>query len=153
MFGMPFHSITAHFPEWYRLVPLRSLCAENQERFFKSIKSTTPSTNFRTDHLTTNALVRHQSKANEGIIGASLKLQESVIAKEWKSLPIRPCTIITRRMVEEDVTSFAAHIARISDYLLEVIWREETADGNWIFQDGADVMVPQETKLETWHIR
>lgn len=153
MFGMPFHSITTHFAEWYRLISLRSLCAENQERFFKDIKSTTPSTNFQKGHLQTNALIRNQSRARENMLGESWRLQESSIAKEWRFLPARPSTIITKRMVEANVALFAAHKARISDYLLEGIWHTETDDGNWIFKDGANDSVPDETNLVPWHIR
>ena len=60
LFGMPFHSITAHYALWFRLIPLSSMNAENQERFFKEIKSACTTTNFQNDHLLTNAILRVQ---------------------------------------------------------------------------------------------
>ncbi len=41
MFGIYFHSITCHTPEVYRLVCLRSLNTENQERLFGQAKQIT----------------------------------------------------------------------------------------------------------------
>lgn len=57
---MPFHSITVHYATWFRLIPLRSLNAECQERFFKDIKRAAETTNFSHDHLMTNSLIRLQ---------------------------------------------------------------------------------------------
>ena len=68
-------------------------------------------------------------------MGKCYSLQESRISTEWKSMPRRPCNIITAAMIEEDVTSFAAHKVRISDFLLEGMWHTEN-DGCWTFHDG-----------------
>lgn len=135
MFGMPYHSITAHFAEWFRLIPLRSLNAENQERVFKDIKNSTDSTNFNHEHLLINALIRLQVKTEEGVIGKSFTSQENDIKKEWSRMPIRRDSRITLDMIEEDRTSFAHHKLRISDYLVEGIWHTIGGDG-WSFNDG-----------------
>ena len=115
MFGMPFHSITSHFAEWYRLIALRSMAAENQERFFKTIKETTKSTNYTDDHLVTNALIRIQSKIEEELVGKAWRVQETEISKESKQLPARHQTIITKQMIDENPTLFATHKKRIAD--------------------------------------
>ena len=60
MFGMPFHSITAHFAEWFRIIPLRSVNSESHERVFKDVKSTERTTNFDREHLLSNGLTRVQ---------------------------------------------------------------------------------------------
>ena len=61
LFGMPLHSITAHYALWFRLIPLSSMNTENQERFFKEIKSACTTTNFQNDHhLLTNAVLRER---------------------------------------------------------------------------------------------
>ena len=69
-------------------------------------------------------------------MGKCYNLQESKISTEWKTMPSRPRNIITAQMIEEDVTSFAAHKVRISDYLLEGLWHT-VEDGSWKFFDGA----------------
>lgn len=152
MFGMPFHSISMHFPEWYRLVSLRSIEAENQERFFKHIKASTKTTNYQDDHLITNSLIRLQAKAAVGDLGKSWNTQESTISKEWSKLPKRTGTIITKAMVESDVARFAAHKRRISDYLLEGCWHT-VEGGNWVFRDGSDDITPECSTIEPMHIR
>lgn len=136
MFGMAYHSITCHFPEWYRLLSLRSINAENQERFFKDIKSTTRSTNFQHDHIVLNSLIRLQVKAESTEQAKSFHLQEGKIAREWQRLS--PCsgTIITKKKADENIAAFAAHRMRIADFLLEGVWHEEDECGNHIFFDG-----------------
>ena len=152
MYGMPFHSITAHFGEWYRLVALRSIAAENQERFFKSIKSSTTSTNYRDDHLTTNALLRIQSKQEDSLLAKDWLLQESVIAKEARRLPPRGQTIITEAMAAENPALLAAHKRRVADFLLDGSWHQEE-NGNLIFKDGEEDVPPINTNVQLMHIR
>lgn len=137
---MPYHSITSHFPEWYRIVALRSLNAENQERCFKDIKNSTRSTNFHHQHIILNSLIRLQVKAKKSSNGSSLSLQERQISREWNKLTPRQSTIITRPMIDENVLLFCAHKKRIGDYLLDGCWHEEDANGNWHFNDGADCL-------------
>lgn len=60
MFGMPFHAITAHFAEWFRIIPLRSVNSESHERVFKDVKSTERTTNFDREHLLSNGLTHVQ---------------------------------------------------------------------------------------------
>ena len=60
LFCRPIHSITAHFAEWYRLIPLQSLNAENHERYFKGVKTSAKTTNYSHGHQMVNSLVRHQ---------------------------------------------------------------------------------------------
>ena len=136
MFRMPFHSITSHFPEWFRIVALRSLSAECQERFFKYIIGLENSTKYQPEHIQVNAMTRLHMKRLEGDFGRSLKSQESAIARMWELFPKRNNTIITQSMIDEDPTGFAAHKERISDYLLDECWHEELEDGSWIFLDG-----------------
>ena len=69
MYGMPFHSITAHFFEWFRFIPLRSVNSENQERCFKDIKIAEATTNFNQEHMTCNVLIRSQVKRTFIILG------------------------------------------------------------------------------------
>ena len=152
MFGMPFHSVTSHFAEWYRLVALRSIAAENQERYFKMIKETTKSTNYTDDHLITNAILRIQSKIEEDLVGRDWRLQETAISKESKSLPPRRGTIITKAMIDENPALFAAHKRQISDYLCDGHWHEEQ-EGNWVFLDGAADDIPEATLIKPMHIR
>lgn len=150
MFGMPYHSITAHFAEWYRLLPLSSINAESHERMFKDIKMSTTSTNFHDDHLIMNSLIRLQEKKH----GASLKQQNGRISKEWNRLIPRRNVIITKAMIEEDVLGFAAHRKRIADYLLDGVWHTVDDRGNWHFHDGE---VEEEERvsasLKAMHIR
>ena len=133
---MPYHSITSHFPEWFRIVPLRSLNAENQERVFKDVKQSTKTTNFNHDHLMINALLRSAVKILQGKLAKNFGNQESTISKEWKGIPSRPATVITQRMIDEDPAAFALHKKRISDFLLDGNWHTVLEDGSWVFKDG-----------------
>lgn len=153
MYGMPFHSILSHFAEWFRIVALRSLAAENQERFFKMIKRTTQSTNYRDDHLIVNSLIRLQSKAIDGQIGSSWKTQESSISVEWANMPPREPTIIPAHIITEHPTLFAAHKHRIIDYVNDGLWHVEEEEGSWVFRDGDRDGIPEGTKIKPMHIR
>lgn len=136
MYGMPYHSITSHFPEWFRIVALRSLNAECQERYFKDIKSTTKSTNYQPDHILVNSLVRLEVKRGEKELGKSLPAQESVISRHWAAFSPRINTVIDAQIIRDDEPSFAAHRERIADYLLDGHWHQETSDGSYTFFDG-----------------
>ena len=155
MFGMPLHSISSHFPELYRLVSLRSINAENQERFFKHIKSSTVASNKHPHHILTNAVIRLQAKSDGASFGQSLPKQEGKIAREWSWLQPRSNTIITKRMIESNIVAFSAHRKRISDYLLDSSWHEVDDQGNWVFFDGEErKMVPEGPQsVAPMHIR
>ena len=122
-------------------ITLRSLNAENQERFSKDIKATTRTTNFHHDHLIVNSLIRLQAREQSALQGKAFQQQENRISKEWNKLPPRPSTVITKAMINENIPGFSAHRKRIVDYLLDECWHEEDIDGNWVFYDG-------ETNLE-----
>ena len=149
MFGMHYHSLSTHFAEYYRIVSLRSLNAENQERYFKDIKSTMSTTNYDPDHILVNCLLRLQVKKH----GQSFLRCQTRIEKEARRLPPRPNNIITRQMIEENVLAFAAHKKRIADYLLDGCWHEEN-DGNWVFYDCEATNVERVSpNLRQMHIR
>ena len=152
MFGMPFHSITCHFGEWFRLIALSSLNAENQERVFKDIKNTEGTTNFQPEHLSTNCLIRTQVKTDEGKMGKCYAKQENHIHKESAQLPASPASLITPDMIAEDVAAFAAHRHRISDYLLEGCWNNTNENGVWRFNDGEADDTPN-SDLKPMHFR
>ena len=92
-----------------------------------------------------------QAKVEDGKIGKSYARQENNIRKEWRSMPPRPCTVITQDMIDEDVAAFAAHKRRISDYLLEGGWHD-VIDGVWTFHDGP-ASAPTSSTLVPMHFR
>ena len=64
MFGCYFHAITCHAPDIYRIVTLRSINTESQERFFGQAKMITKSTSsYHPDHIVENIMVRIQAEA------------------------------------------------------------------------------------------
>lgn len=138
MFGMPLHSIAAHFSMWYRLLPLRSINAEENERVFKDCKTSTNNTsNHHHDNVITNCLIRTQEKQKqEG--ETDFEKQDTKITLEYNKLRKRKRTIIPAATIRKDPAAYAAHCKRISDFLVTGTWHLVAEDGSVMFFDGID---------------
>ena len=126
MFGRYFHSVTSHTPILYRIVSLRSLNAEMQERMFGQCKSITKATSSqRPNHIITNILLRLQEEAKAHLSNTkSLKAQEGEIKKLAKALDSKHNTIIPKQWLQQSPLQYQAHLERISDFLV-------SGPGNW----------------------
>ena len=126
MFGRYFHSITSHAAILYRIVSLRSMNAETQERMFGQCKSITKATSSqRPNHIITNILLRLQeeAKANPSNVKC-LEAQEGEITKLAKAVSLKQNTIIPKQWLQQSPRQYQGHLERISDFLV-------TGPGKW----------------------
>ena len=138
MFGMYYHSITCHSPTVYRLVALRSLNTEFQERTFGQAKNITQQTsNMHPQHIIDNSIIRIQAEASRTL--TTITEQDTEIAKLAKSMPTTSNTKFSKEYINKHSLQFQSHLERIGDYLLTGpgIWWRET-DTYIEFLDGDD---------------
>ena len=61
MFGQYHHALTVHAPQQFRIVPISSTNAENEERSFNFLKTiSTQTSNHHPDNVISNAFIRAQ---------------------------------------------------------------------------------------------
>ena len=130
MFGRYFHSLTTHAPILYRMVCLRSVNAEMQERIFGQCKAITKATSSQhPDHIIKNILLRLQEQSKDNI--SSLKAQESEITKLANALGSKCNTIIPKQWLHQIPHQYQAHLERTSDFLIHgpgCWWKEVCGD-------------------------
>ncbi len=81
LFGRYFHSIVSHSPLLYRIISLRSINTEMQERYFGQAKQITSGTsNKKPDHVLENIIIRLQQET-KCLTSSSLCTNESEIGK------------------------------------------------------------------------
>ena len=126
MFGRYFHSLTSHAPVLYRIVSLRSVNAEMQQRMFGQCKSITKATSSqRPNHIITNILLHLQEEAEAHLSNTkSLKTQEGEIKRLAKAPNSKHKTIIPKQWLQQSPLQYQAHLERISDFLV-------SGPGNW----------------------
>ena len=127
-FGRYFHSIVTHSPLVYRLISLRSVNTEMQERVFGQFKQITKSTsNQKPNGVLTNILIRWQEEAKAHCV--TLSAPESEISKLAQALPSKTNTVIPSSWLEH--SDYQAHLERISDYLYPGpnMWWKQTQRG------------------------
>ncbi len=138
LFGEYYHALTCHAAVVNRLVALRSLNAELQERVFGQANSISKSTsNYHPDHVLTNIIIRCQVESEVGREDQVLS-QNSAVADLASSLPPFPNTFLPLSWLENSPTQLQAHLERISDFLLPgpgIWWKSvpggiEFLDGN-----------------------
>eukprot|EP00731_Ephydatia_muelleri_P009736 Em0005g322a len=129
LFGRYFHALTTHSPLLYRIICLRSLNTEIQERMFSQVKQISKTTsNQSTDNIVTNAIKRlhyEEDSKHEDTIA----VQESEIEKLAKVTGPFTNTCFTIEIMKS--ASYQSHIERISDYLVcgPGVWWKTTNDG------------------------
>ena len=113
MFGKYFHSITTHAAILNRLVSLRSLNAELQERAFGQANAICRATsNYHSEHIISNVVVRYQVEANRQK-QSLLNTQNSAVSDLGQALPTFTNTVLPKNYVVQ------AHLERVSDFLLQ----------------------------------
>ena len=133
MFGRHFHALTTHAPLLHRIISLRLLNAEAEERLFGQCKAITRNTsNQQTHHIITNILVRLSSERQvHDTTLDTLQKQESEVYKVAQALPPKHNTIIPLTWLQNCSVHYQAHLERISDYLLlgKGMWWDFVEDG------------------------
>ena len=140
VFSRYFHSITCHSPLLFRIVCLRSVNTEVQERMFGQAKQITRGTSsLKANHIITNIVTRIQAEKKAACTENPFMIQEGEIHKLAKTLGPALNTVIPYSWLEQNPSLHQAHLQRISDFLLPgpAIWWKHCADGIE-FQDGHD---------------
>ena len=117
MYGRYFHSIICHAPLLFRIVCLRSVNTEVQERMFGQAKQITRGTSsLKASHIITNIMTRLQveTKAREN----PLTIQEGEIHKLSKTLGPTLNSVIPYSWIKQNSSLHQTHLERISDFLL-----------------------------------
>ena len=163
MFGKYFHSLITHAPILNRIISLRSLNAELQERAFGQANAISKTTsNYHLDHIISNVIVRLQVEANRE--KQSLLLQQnSIVSNLAKALPPFTNTVLTSALLVTNaaevqaplppftntvlpsallVTNAAevqAHLERVSDFPLpgQGVWWKGKPGGGIEFLDSS----------------
>ena len=120
LYGNYFHSLMCHAPQLYRVISLRSINTEYQERMFKQANSITKATsNMHPTNVITNVLIRVQEESRLNAHNDPLQQEESTIGELAKVLDTLPNTFIPSEWMEKQATQYQAHLERIADFLLE----------------------------------
>ncbi|XP_069103113.1 LOW QUALITY PROTEIN: uncharacterized protein [Argopecten irradians] len=115
-FGSHFHSITCHTAEMYRVVCLRSILAEKEERMFGEIRTLTKTTsNQHPSNIIGNAILRNQARKHQP--NQSFNHQDSAISKQASLLPAFGNTVFSKS-ITDNTSLFQSHLERIADFLL-----------------------------------
>lgn len=139
-YGSHFHTLTTHAPEAARLICLRSVLTENEERSFGNLRRISESTtNRQPGKIVDNAMMRFQAQQISSDKTDSLQQQESIISKQSRLLPKRGGSIFPDSILKKRSSLVQAHMERIADFLVmgEGIWWKFDGDGV-IFADGPD---------------
>ena len=131
-YGTHFHTLTIDCPEIYRILCLKSIIPEYEERTFGDIRSLTiSSSNRHPQHIIGNAILRLHGQEQLHQSRDSVKLQDSMISKQARLLPKSTNTIFTEHFIKTHRAQFESHLKRISNFLLPGInvWWKDCFDG------------------------
>lgn len=132
MFGLYLHSLVAHAPMQFEIVPLSSVNTENQERIFSQARKTaTATSNRHPQNVVSSLTLRLQAKNNLKEVTAQVRQQESRVSKASKSIPKYKGTKVDVTFVERHLKSWNQLLRRISPFLLhgKGVWWEEILGG------------------------
>lgn len=128
--GIYYHGAVDHAPLLYRLVCLRSICAELFERYFDRIEDITRKTwNKHIEDLVPNAFLHIQAEdamAMETDSLTTLTNQEKEISCLAKSLPKPTNSVFSKELMTKQSRLWQAHLSKICDFLKpgpEVWWK------------------------------
>ena len=115
LFGIYFHNICVHFPETYRIISLRSINAEDQERAFGFIKRTSEQTsNRKPNNIITDAIIRNQMKHPSSTVAGK---QKSDISLESKHTINENNSCFSYEEILANPRLFQEHFKRIADFV------------------------------------
>ena len=146
-YGIYYHDVTVHAPDAYRIVCLRSLLAENDERVFGDLRTIANHCScLQPGKLIGRCLTKYGARKlldlqNMNMTTSFLK-QDSTISRAAKQLQTRNDSIFTHEFIKENTVLWQAHCERIADFLLlgEGVWWVQTPNGILFFDK---VKVPQ----------
>ena len=124
LYGIYWHAIVAEAPLMCRIISPRSICTEEQERGFSTIKEITKRTSSgHANHVIPNSLLRMQAENMMREKPKPVITQNSTIKKYAATLPPPPNTSFHAHEINS-YYSYQAHLERIADFLIprENIW-------------------------------
>ena len=153
VYGRYFNSIICHSPPLLRIVCLRSVNTEVQERMFGQVKQITRGTSsLKANHIITNIITRLQAETN--VRENSLTIQEGEVRKLANTLGPTVNSVIPYSWIEQNPSLHQAYLERISDFLLPGpgVWWRHSADGIE-FLDGHECPSQQPQGPDIHHLR
>ena len=139
-YGVYWHSIVAEAPLLCRIVSPRTICTEEQERAFNTIKEITKRTsNGHANHIIPNSLLRIQAENMTKEKPMPVISKHSIIGKYAETLPPPDNTSFAHSEINSN--EYQAHLERISDFLLPgegIWWHYDDEIMSIVFHDGKD---------------
>lgn len=139
--GIYYHGAVDHAPLLYRLVCLRSICAELFERYFDRIEDITRKTwNKHIEDLVPNAFLHIQAEDTMAVETNSLTAlsnQEKEISCLAGGLPKPANSSFTKELMTKQSRLWQAHLSKICDFLTPGpdVWWKWKEDGSVEFFD------------------
>ena len=140
MYGRHYHALATHAPILNRIICLRSINTENEERCFNTLKSITNQTsNRKPEHVITNGFLHLQAEQQTHVSQQHYAEEESRISSLTNKLDQQPNSLIPISYILKFPDYFQAHLERISDFLLpgQGVWWD-VAENGITFKDGPD---------------
>lgn len=154
--GMYYHGAVDHAPLIYRLVSLRSTCAELFERYFDRIVDITRKTwNKHLEDLVPNAFLHIQAEDAMASEKSSFQNQEKEITQLAKNLPKQRNTVVPKELMTMQSRLWQSHIYKIADYIKcgPNVWWKWLDDGSVEFFDSPDEQNVRDEGPPLFHFR
>ena len=149
-----FNTLTAHSPQFYQEITLRSLNSEFQENVVWANEQVTQSTSNKHPQLVIdNAIVRVQAEASR--TQSTIKREEGEVTRLATTLSKHTNSIFSREWIDRNSMQFQCHLERISDYLLPCpgVWWRFPANQQIEFLDGPDEEASRAVGPQIEHFR
>ncbi len=132
-YGIYLHDLVVHSPLQYQMVSLRSTNAESTERLFSQIKHISHrATNRKPENVLTTILLSLQAKEETGTSTtmSSIHQQGTMVTEVARKLPPYSGTCVAKSFLKDRMSSWQAHLSRISAYLKlgDGVWWENQGD-------------------------
>ena len=154
-FGIYLHDLVMHAPAIYQLVCLRSTNAECQERLFSQAKHISlRATNRKVENVLPTILVSMQARQSLGNCQHSIQKQNSMVSTAATKLSSYTGTYISHTFISRRLSSWQAHLMRISSYLKHgkgIWWKSE--ENRIRFLDSANDPAYQSVGPKLLHFR
>ena len=118
MFGTHLHHLSSHAPTQYEIVALSSVNTEAEERLFGQAKQmATQASNRHHENALFNILIRLQAKQLLDEATTVVQKQEGRVSQVASHFPNYPGTRLSKSFVQQHLSSWQAHLKRISTFL------------------------------------
>ena len=140
MFGTYLHHLSSHAPTQYEIIALSSVNTEAEERLFGQAKQmATQASNRHHENALFNVLIRLQAKQLLDETTTVVQKQEGRVSQIASHLPKYPGTRLSKTFIQHHLSSWQAHLKRISTFLLmgKGVWWK-TDNDYYVFSDSSE---------------